>query len=381
MKKMTFGTMILAAALMVSSCSKQADKKAQNNTAQTETTKQKDYDESEEDTNKSASKETAGDTTESDIKIKKPQPKPSLGPGFTIDCKDDIYRIYTEADTLAFMRDEYFYMCFESLACDGTTFTYDVATGAVEGEYVKILDQKEEDGVIKTDMEKCRFSGGISELTRIDSHTLKVEFCVLNTETFEDYEYTYKENGKQREDHVTFANPKGLTEIDNMYIYLPNTRVSDLPSALVNEYYKYGGVMGEVYTNAFIFYNETENEFFMTLEGKIFDTYAPDEKEMMNWYGNYALLNGTMDIYYDKNEDAVKAVYIPEVSGVEYHLYVERYEDDENYLLFFGCADNGEALVFDVYDTGSGIYDVTVQAVTDPFVWDMGRTSIMIKSF
>ena len=310
-----------------------------------------------------------------------------LGGPVEIKSRRDIYKIYESAEIRAMLPEELFLMYFTSSQPytglpdqefdSATTITLDMQTGKFDGGYSRPGEAKEIDGGKESEYYMSEFSGQMDTFTRVDDHTFSAKVSSLEIQKFESYTQTVEGQNRTDVEHITYEDPEGFTNPDEMILYLPNTRKDEVPDGAIKQIKKFGTLTESEYLDQFILYNPAEETFFLISEGQISDTEPSSADALTDWYGDYYLLGGRMNIQYDDALDCVTASFVAE-DEEQYKLFVEPVKNEPDCVMFYGSSARGATLVFYLWRFDDW-YDVYISVYTGSSVNDYPETTIAIK--
>ncbi|MBO4926765.1 MAG: hypothetical protein J5379_00730 [Clostridiales bacterium] len=361
MKRQKWIAGILAASVLLGACSKNGN--TQETTRKESTPKTTAAADGSEENTKAEAGSSAGTesmteqetSTETESTTSEPEFSELLGGPVEIRSHNDIYKIYETAEIEAMLPEELLLMYFtSSKPYTGlpdeefdtvTTITMDLNTGAFDGSYTRPGESKEIGGGKESEIFMSEFSGQMEAFTRIDDHSFSVKVSELEIKEFDSFTQTIEGQNRTDVEHLSFEDPEGFTEPDEMILYLPNTKKDEIPDGAIKQIKKFGTFSESEFLDQFILYNPTEESFFLIGEGMISDSESSSADDLKDWYGDYYLLGGKMNVKYDDALGCVTASFTAE-DGEQYKLFVEQVKSEPDCIMFYGSSTRGASLVF-----------------------------------
>ncbi|MBR3056707.1 MAG: hypothetical protein IKG93_01955 [Clostridiales bacterium] len=301
---------------------------------------------------------------------------------------DDIYSLYAYVDPQTLFPSTTFCCNFISGPGEYTSFDLNMKSKDFHGEYMWL-----EETIIKDyhEVRKSEFSGNIEAPERIDDHTLKIKFSSFETKHFDEFTETYDYPAKTVTDHVVYADPKALNSASDLLVYLPNTKVADLPEEWINYIKRYGTLYDGEYLGQTILYNEKEQSLFFTDVSRLdlsSCSELTDKQDLELWCGEYGFDLMSLNIYQDDSTGKVYADFsFPGSALTCTSMNVVGEKDEEDNIMYavyvYGNTSQGTSVIFElsmpfkthaIYNAGF----VNIVATNDPAISSLAKSNSLI---
>ena len=360
MKKSAFVAVVLAAGMLMASCSKEEEttkkRKKTNKSKKTEDTTDPEDDptsgtdepsestEDPTDTTPAPTDTTSADTTDTsrtDPSEKVPNP--------TFRFEEDAMDFFTDDGFR--MDDILFAFCCPENATWSIMVTFYEEDGTFDGEYSSSYMEDTSAGPVEQ-ISMCNFSGTYDGFTRANDYSFTTHVTSIEFEEFDSFEA--EENGQKQ--HFAFVEPFGFSNPDELILYLPNTPMSEFPGYARG---RVGNLLRDEnadYLQDFVIYSPagTDVMAFLVAAPGMPELVAPDASDMQGWLGHYSEKNRfDGSIEYDSVND--KYVFNGVFENTRYikNATILRAKDDAGTLVFY-YEDADGYMIFQM-DVGDGL--------------------------
>ena len=226
-----------------------------------------------------------------------------------------------------------------------TTVYFDPEDNSFEGTYESAILNLDGDGY---DMLQCAFNGQIDGFTRINEYSFHTHVTSLETEKFDKKTDRYMDLPAE----VSYSDPYGFTDPDELILFLPNTPVTEIPEEAIEwiEMYQFidpNGYLTEdqdAYLGSFILYNTAEGTAFMVLYSAIPLTREVTDADMSYWDGTYTDDHEGVKITIDKSSGEPTATIVRADSEYK-DMHIRAVEDKEGLLILYGTNEAGNTVI------------------------------------
>ncbi|MCR5275844.1 MAG: hypothetical protein K6E26_10865 [Clostridiales bacterium] len=170
-------------------------------------------------------------------------------PAFDLD--KDLYAFYGDDSYKLHSR----LTCVLSLLTSWSTILdLDVEDKTFQGEYTSATGKIDGDGY---DCLECNFNGTIDGFTRVNAYSFSTHVTKFETKKFEPREEKYMDSPAT----VTYSDPYGFMEPDELILYLPNAPVAEIPKE-VTEWIEMNAEFSDTLDN-YVLYNPKDATAFL----------------------------------------------------------------------------------------------------------------------
>jgi hypothetical protein len=265
-----------------------------------------------------------------------------------IDLDSDTYNYYKE-DT--FFLPEKLYGYLSAMTEWDTELDISLKDNTFAGSYESRSFTLEGDAY---DVLRCIFKGKIDGFKRVNEYSFSTHVTEFTTDKFEPVDEKYGEYMA----HVTYSEPYGFKDADELILYLPNTPVSELPQKTIEWLEPYIGIPTPEHLGYYVICNKAEETAFVvyfqndTVPGGmqldllygIPDTTDPDPEVLKDWTGELVDNHLGARLIIDTSGSTPKASF-ERGSSVYKDLRVcsSKYGFEE--LILFGTEEHGFSVV------------------------------------
>ncbi|MBO4689165.1 MAG: hypothetical protein J5636_11720 [Clostridiales bacterium] len=381
MKRSACVAVILAAGMLMTSCSKAEEttkkkKKAKKTTKTEDTTDPEDDPTSETgepsestdeptdttatptDTEPTDTEPTDTDPTDTDPTDTTPSRTSEMVPNPTFDFEEDAMRFF-EDDGFR-IPDIMFTFCAPENSTWSLMVSFYEEDGTFEGQYKTAFVEDTSAGPVEQVM-MCDFSGTYDGFTRVNEYSYSAHITDIGWEEFDAYDT--EEYGQKQ--HVSFVEPYGFSDPDELILYLPNTPMNEFPGYALG---RVGNLLRDKdgdYLQDYVIYSPDGTDVMALLVAAptMPELTTPDKDSMEGWLGHYydkTGLDGSIE--YDAVDDKyvfngvfentryVKGATILQAKDDERTL-VFYYEDDEGYMIVQMEVADGLVAAYALYST------------------------------
>ncbi|MBR5975290.1 MAG: hypothetical protein IK020_08915 [Clostridiales bacterium] len=368
MKRSAWIAVVLAAGMLMASCSKEEEttkkKKKTKKTTQTEDTTDPEDDPTDEpsessseptDTTPAPTDTVPTDTDPTDTSSARTTEKV---PNPTFNFEEDAMRFF--ADDGFRIDDVLFTFCFQENATWSIQVTFYEEDGTFEGEYKTVFTEDTSAGPVEQIM-MSTFTGTYDGFKRANDYSYTAHVTSIDIEEFDAYDT--EENGQKQ--HVSFVAPYGFSDPDELILYLPNTPMSEFPGYALGRVSDLLRDKDGDYLQDYVIYSPDGMDLmaFIVAAPSMPELVKPDKDSMAGWIGHYydkTGLDGSIE--YDGVDDKfvfngvfegtryVKGATILQAKDDEQTL-VFYYEDDEGYMIVQMDVADGLTVVYALYST------------------------------